>query len=34
MRDFFTAIVRFLFGPGSGILIVALVGLGYYLAKN
>ena len=34
MRDFFTAILRFLFGRGSGITIVFFVGLGYYMAKN
>lgn len=34
MRDFFTAVLRFLLGPGSGILLFVLVGLAYYLAKN
>jgi len=34
MRDFFTAVVRFFLGPGSGIMLFILVGLAYYLAKN
>jgi len=34
MRDFLAAVVRFFFGPGSGILLFVLVGLAYYLAKN
>jgi hypothetical protein len=34
MRNIFTAIVRFFVGPGSGILLFAMVGLAYYLAKN
>jgi hypothetical protein len=34
MRDFFTAVARFFLGPGSGIMLVGLVGLAYYLAKN
>jgi hypothetical protein len=34
MRDFFTAVVRFFLGPGSGVLLFVVVGLAYYLAKN
>lgn len=34
MRNFFEAIMRFLLGPGSGITLVIVVCLAYYLAKN
>jgi hypothetical protein len=34
MRDFFTAVLRFLLGAGSGIFVIVLVALAYYLAKN
>jgi hypothetical protein len=34
MRTIFTAIVRFLLGPASSILLFVIVGLAYYLAKD
>jgi hypothetical protein len=34
MRNFFEAIMRFLLGPGSGIMLFIVVGLAYYLAKD
>jgi hypothetical protein len=34
MRDFFEAVMRFLLGPGNGILLFVMVGLAYFLAKN
>jgi len=34
MRDFWTAILRFFLGAGSGITALVLIGLAYYLAKN
>jgi hypothetical protein len=34
MRNIFTAILRFLFGYGSGLWMFALVGLAWYLAKD
>jgi hypothetical protein len=34
MRKFLTAIARFFLGPASGLVLIALVCLAYYLAEN